>query len=118
MVYFLHFRIFLPTNSFSSHLTVHMMNNGSCTTCGVVADIAADDVVENLADDDTGQQMLQMQYFEQFQYAIYGWAVPIISLVGLFGNGVAVLVLNHREVRNKNCCLRKVYALLLAWHLA
>ena len=34
------------------------------------------------------------------RYAVYGWAVPIVSVIGLVGNGVAVLVLNHREV---NC---------------
>ena len=39
------------------------------------------------------------QHFALFQYAIYGWVVPVISLIGLLGNGVAVLVLNHREVR-------------------
>ena len=64
------------------------VGDGSNATSG-----AGDDVTTTPDD-----QNIHRQVFDNFQYAIYGWAVPVISLIGLFGNGVAVLVLNHREV--------------------
>ena len=37
------------------------------------------------------------------RYIIEGWIVPVVSVVGLLGNSLTVLVLNHREVKLKKC---------------
>lgn len=36
-----------------------------------------------------------------FKYWVEGWMVPVISLFGILGNLMTILVLNHREVKLK-----------------
>lgn len=40
---------------------------------------------------------------KSLKYAIEGWIVPLVSLVGLMGNIIAVMVLHHQNVKLKKC---------------
>ena len=36
-----------------------------------------------------------------FKYVVEGLIVPVVSVVGLLGNSLTIVVLNHREVKLK-----------------